>query len=154
MPQTDNAVSQACSLIEIAVADPCTSWTDISGSSNSITGTTQTKQVGEEFTFDGTGPIVQIGKVNAFDLAVRIVFTNQATEAYRLIRDKFNEGGCAGFICLRWVPGNAVGLDGFQTNYAPVSAFDWPEMNSAEAGPIMAVFVIRVSEIDPFVYVS
>ena len=154
MPQTDNAVSQACSRIDISILADCSSWTNISGSSNSITGTTQTKQVGEEFTFDGTGPIVEIGKVNAFDLTVRIVFTNQATEAYRLVRDKFNEGECAGKICLRWIPGGAVGNDGFETNYAPISSFDWPEMDSAAAGPVMASFVLRVSEIDPFVFAS
>lgn len=154
MPQTTNAVPQACARIDIATDDPCATWVNVSGSANSIQNTTQTKMVADEFTFDGIGPISEAGKLEAFDITVRIVFTNVVTEAYRIVRDVFKEAACAGKLCIRWIPSGAVGGDGFQTNRAPVTSFDWPPVDSSTAGPVMVSFVLHVSTIDPFVFVS
>ena len=154
MPQTVDSVPKSCFKIEIATASPCTSWTEISGSSNSITGTTQTKMVGDEYTADGNYAISEVGKYQPFDITVRMVFTHTAGEAYRRVRDRFLAGACTGRMCLRWIPGGAVGNAGFETNYAPIVSFDWPEVNAGEAGPIMANFVLHVASIDPFTYVS
>lgn len=154
MPQTTNQVPMSCALIEVSTASNCSGWVDISGSSNSVTGLTQTKMVGEEYTFDGDFALVEVGKIEPFDLTVRIVFTNVPAEAFRTIREVFNTETCDGKVCIRWVPSGAVGGDGFQTNYAPITSFQWPEVNAGEAGPIMTQFVVRVSQIDPFVYVS
>lgn len=154
MPQTTSAVPQSCARIDISTLSDCSVWTDVSGSANSITGTTQTRMVGEEYTFDGDYALVEPGKHEPFDLTVRIVFTNVVTEAYRIVRDQFLEGACDGKICLRWIPSGAVGGDGFETNYAPVTSFDWPPVDAATAGPVMISFVVRVSSIDPFVFVS
>jgi hypothetical protein len=144
----------SCARIDISTNSDCSSWTNVSGSANSITGTEQTKMTGEEYTFDGNGALVEVGKYEPFDMVVRIVFTNQATEAYRLVREEFMSGACDGKMCIRYIPSGAVGGDGFQTNYAPITAFQWPEVNAGAAGPIMTQFTLRVSEIDPFVFVS
>jgi hypothetical protein len=155
MPQTTNAVPMACAYVAISILSDCSSLTDVSGSSNSITGLTQTKQVGEENTFDGNAPIVEIGKFEAFDMTVRMVFTNQNTEIYRIARDRFLSAVCDGKACIRYIPGGlVVGNEGFDTNYAPITSFTWPEINANEGGPVMTEFVLRVSEVDPFVYVS
>lgn len=154
MPQTTNPVPMSCALLEISTNSDCSGYVDISGSSNSVTGTTQTKMVAEEYTFDGDFALVEVGKIEPVNLTFRIVFTNVPAEAYRTVRDVFLSGACEGSICVRWVPSGAVGGDGFETNYAPVISFQWPEVNAGAAGPIMCEFVVRASEIDPFVYVS
>ena len=155
MPQTTSAVPMACGYVAISTNSDCSAYTDVSGSVNSVTGTEQSKSVAEENTFDGNAPIVEIGKFEAFDMVVRIVFTNVATEAYRLARDQFLSAVCDGKLCVRYIPGGAVvGNEGFDTNYAPVSAMKWPEINANESGPVMAGFTLRVSELDPFIYVS
>lgn len=154
MPQTTNAVPMSCALIEISTNSDCSGYVDVSGSSNSVSGTEQTKMVGEEYTFDGNFALVEVGKFEPMDLTFRIAFTNQATEAYRTVRDAFLAGACDGKICVRWVPSGDVGGDGFETNYAPITSFQWPPVDAGAAGPIMVEFVIRASEIDPFVYVS
>ncbi len=155
MPQTTTAVSQACGDVEIAFDSGCSSWTDIGGTANSITGTEQTKMVAEEFTFDGNGPIVKVGKQEAFDLTLRIVYTQTASESYRLIHDEFVVGACDGEMCIRWWPdGKVAGNEMFETNLAPISSFQWPEINAAAAGPVMANVVLRVSTVDRSIYVS
>jgi len=155
MPQTTSTVPMSCALIEMATASACTPWTDISGSVNAVTGVTQTKAVGDEYTFDGPYAISEVGKFEPFDMTVRIMYTNVAAEAYRAVREVFHtDGDCDGKMCLRIVPGGTVGDDGFVTNYAPVISFQWFEVNAGEAGPIALEFVIHVASIDPIVYVS
>lgn len=155
MPQTTSAVAMACAYVAVSTASDCSGFVDVSGSSNSVTGLTQTKQVGEENTFDGNAPIVEIGKFEAFDMTVRCVFTSQATEIYRIARDQFLSAVCDGKLCLRWIPGgNVVGNEGYDTNYAPVVSFTWPEIDAGTGGPVMSEFTLRVSAVDPFIYVS
>lgn len=155
MPQTTSAVPMACGYVAISTASDCSGFVDVSGSANSITGLSQAKQIGEENTFDGNAPIVEIGKFEAFDMVVRVVFTNVAAEAYRKARDQFLSAVCDGKLCVRWIPGGAVvGNEGYDTNYAPVSQFTWPEINAGEGGPVMTQFTLRVSAVDPFIYVS
>jgi hypothetical protein len=110
--------------------------------------------VAEEYTFDGDYALVEPGKIEPLDLVIRIVFTNVATEAYRIARDAFKDDPCNEKICVRWIPSGTVGGDGFQTNYAPITNFEWPPVDAATAGPVMTSFTVRVSSIDPFVFVS
>ena len=154
MPQTTNAQPIACARIDISSLSDCSVWVNVSGSINSVQNTTQTKPAADEYTFDGGFAITEVGKAQPVDLTVRMVFTNQATEAYRLARTAFMDANCDGKLCLRWIPGGNVGDDGVQTNYVPVTAFDWPAIDANAAGPVMATFVLHAPEIDPFVFVS
>ena len=156
MPQTTGSKPRSCAYVGLSTNSDCSAFTDVSGSSNSVTGAGgQNKQVGEEYTFDGETAIVEVGKREPVDIVVRSVFTSVATEAYRIARDAFMSATCDGKVCLRVIPGGAVaGNEGFQTNYAPVTNAPWPEVNSGEAGPVMVEFTIRAALVDPFVYVS
>jgi hypothetical protein len=126
----------------------------VSGSVNAVTPASQTKIVADEHTFDEEGALTQEGKKNPVDITVRMAFTNQATEAYRLARAAFMDATCDGKICLRWIPGGNVGDDGFQTGYVPVTSFDWPPIDANAGGPVMATFIVHAPVIDPFVFVS
>lgn len=154
MPQTTQSVPMSCARIDISILPDCSVWTNISGSTQSVQNTTQTKAVGEEYTLDGIGAIVEVGKIEPFDLTVRIAFTNVATEAYPIVRAAFNTAACQGKVCVRWIPSGVVGGEVFATNYAPITSFDWPPVDASTAGPIFTNFVIRVSLIDRSVFVS
>jgi hypothetical protein len=154
MVQTTNTQPQACARVDIATDSDCAVWVEVSGSVNSISGTSQSKMVGDEYTLEGTYAIAQAGKIEPVDLTVRMAFTNVATEAYRKARDAFMTGSCDGRLCLRWIPGEDVGNDGFQTGYSIVTAFEWPPVDASTAGPIFVSFTLHVVQIDPFVFVS
>ena len=156
MPQTIGSVPRSCAYVGISTASDCSAFTNVSGSVNAVTGAGgQTKMVGSEYTFDGRYAIVEVGKIEPVDITVRSVFTSTATEAYRLAREAFMTATCDGKICLRVIPGGAIaGNEGWQTNYAPVTGAPWPDVNAAEAGPVMVEFTVHAAEVDPFVYVS
>lgn len=156
MPQTTGSVPRSCAYIGISSASDCSAMVNVSGSANSVTGAGgQTKMVGEEYTFDGRFALVEVGKVEPVDITVRAVYTSVATEAYRLARAAFLTATCDGKICLRVIPGGATaGNEGYQTNYSPVTSGPWPDVNAAEAGPVMVEFTVHAAEVDPFVYVS
>jgi len=155
MPQTTSSVPIACAYVGIAASSTCSPFTDVSGSTNSVTGIEQTKNVADEYTLDGRFAISELGKHQPADIVVRCVFNTNATEAYRLAREAFREAVCDGKICLRVIPGGAVaGNEGWQTNYAPVTRMRWPDVNAGEAGPAMAEFTVHAADIDPFVYAS
>jgi len=156
MAQTTGAVPRSCAYVGLSASSTCSPFTDVSGSVNSVTGVGgQTKMVGEEYTFDGETALVETGKREPVDITVRSVFTSSATEAYRIARTAFMTATCDGKVCLRVIPGGATaGNEGWQTNYAPVTSGPWPEVNAAEAGPVMVEFTIRAALVDPFVFVS
>ena len=156
MAQTTGAVPRSCAYIGISSASDCSAYTNVSGSVNSVTGAGgQSKMVGEEYTFDGNYALVEVGKIEPVDITVRCVFTTGATEAYRLARTAFMTASCDGKICLRVIPGGATaGNEGFETGYSPVTSGPWPDVNAAEAGPVMVEFTVHAAMVDPFVYVS
>ncbi len=154
MPQTTNDQPIACARVDISALSDCSAWTNVSGSVNSVTPASQTKIVADEHTFDEAGALTQIGKVNPVDITVRVVFSNQATEAYRLARTAFLDANCDGKLCLRWIPGGNVGDDGFQTGYVPVTSFDWPAIDANAGGSVMGTFIVHAPVVDPIVFVS
>lgn len=155
MPQTTNAVAKSCAKVMFSIESDCTPWTDVSGSVNAIPAPAQTKMVGEEYTFDGDGALVEVGKMEPFDITVRIVYTETAGEAYLLERTQFLLGACAGRICLYWSPnGGNVGDAEYVTNYAPITSHQWPGVEAGAAGPIMAEFTLRVSTVTPSISAS
>jgi hypothetical protein len=145
MPQTTGAYSNACATVEIST--DCATWTDISGSTQSVTGATQSKMSGEAYTFHGKGPIVKGGKFEPLELAFTIVYTEIATEAYELARSVFEQEGCEVEMCVRWTPGGTTaGADVLQAQ-GPVVSFTYPEIDASSASPIMAGFTVKAGEI-------
>lgn len=147
MPQTSDVVPRSCAKVMFSIESDCTPWINVSGSVNAIPAPAQTKMVGEEYTFAGDGALVEIGKMEPFDITVRIVYTETDGEAYQLERDQFLLGACQGRMCLYWSPGGGAGDLEYVTNYAPITSHQWPEVDAGAAGPIMAEFTLRVSTI-------
>ena len=153
MAQTTDALSNACATVEVSI-DGCVNWTDISGSTQSVSGTEQGRQSGEVYTFEGEGPIIKRGKKEPLELVFAIVYTEEALEPYELARAIFEEDGCNGEICVRWSPaGGVVGTYRY-TAFGPIINFIYPPIDASTASPIMGGFTVKVGEITPAVIAS
>jgi hypothetical protein len=143
MPQTTNAVAMACGQLEISI-DGCNVWTDISGSSSSVTGTTQTRINDQNYTLDGDFAIIRGGKKEPLELVFSIVYTPTAAEAFSIAQQIFEETGCGGNICIRWSPnGGNAGDQRFTTADGILISFDYPTMDATAGGPIMTSFTSK-----------
>lgn len=145
MPQTTGALSNACSAVEISTDG--VNYTDISGSTQSVSGTEQGKMSGEAYTFDGKGAIVKGGKFEPVELAFSIVYTEEVAEAYEIARGVFEQEGCEIEVWVRWIPsGGGVGTNQL-TAYGPIINFTYPAIDASTANPIMGGFTVKVGEI-------
>jgi hypothetical protein len=152
MAQTTGAYSQACSAVEIST-DGVT-YTDISGSTQSVTGTEQSKMSGEAYTFSGKGPIVKGGKFEPVELAFAIVYTEVVGEAYETARAVFEQEGCEVEVWVRWIPsGGGVGTSQL-TAYGPIVNFTYPAIDASSAAPVMGGFTVKAGEITTATIVS
>lgn len=148
MPQTTGSVAMACGLLEIATDNDCAGWLDISGSSNQLSGTEQTRISGETYSFDGDGPIIQGGKREPMELVVQSVYTETALEAFEAARAAFEMAGCGPRMCLRWSPaGGAIGDALYTTPRGILTSFTYPPIDATAGGPILAGFTLKVGEI-------
>jgi len=152
MPQTTAACSNACSAVFISTDG--VNFTDISGSTQSVAGTEQSKMSGEAYTFDGRGPIIKGGKFEALDLNFTIVYTEENDEAYEVARSVFEQEGCEVEIWVRWVP--CFGGAGISqlTAFGPMTGFTYPAIDASTANPIMGGFTVRTGEITTETIVS
>jgi hypothetical protein len=141
MAQTTDSFSNACGKVWISVG--CTGvWTDISGTASQVSGTEQTRTSGEAYTFDGDAAIIGAGKRTPMNVAISIVYSEVAAEAYDLARAAF-ETACGQNVCVRWSPGAGVsGKDHISTCTGKITSFTYPPMDASAGGPIMAGFTI------------
>lgn len=142
--QTTGAVPQSCGIIEISTDN--VTWTPISGESNTLEQPEQTRMVGEARTLAGELPIVKGGKREAFDIVVKIIYTETDAEAYQQIRAIFEQSGCAaGEMYLRYSPrGGSADHERITSDKGILTSFLYPNLNAEEAGPIMAGFTLRI----------
>ncbi len=147
MAQTSTTVSGVIAKIQIS-ADLAT-WTDISGSSQSVQSTDQERNANEAYTLDGDTAIIATGKRQPIDLEFNIVYSATATEAYELARAIFESASTGGLIYARWIPtgGNDASSPMYRTpitgSPAFVTMFRYPAVDAAAPGPIMGMFRIR-----------
>lgn len=148
MPQTNDAIPLACELLEIATDANCAGWVDISGSSQTLGGTDQSRISDQAYTLDGDGAIITAGKKEPMELVVEIVYTETAGEAFELVRAAWETGGCRGRACLRWSPaGGNIGDFIFTTDRGYLINFIYPPADATAGGPIMVGFTLKASEI-------
>jgi len=146
MAQTVDSVPMACGKLEIAFTAGCTPWTDISGEDQSVSGTEQTKKSGEAYTLDGDTAIIKGGKREPMELVFAIVYTDDAAEAYTLVRAQFETAGCEAPRGVRGSPkGGNPGDEQITAGPGVLVAFTYPPMDASAGGPIMAGFTLKVA---------
>jgi len=152
---TTNQVSSACAKIEIKMPDLGTiggvdvsSYLDISGEAQSVSGTDQSRMSGEAYVFAGDTPIVMSGSRESMELTATIIYTEESAEAYELVRGCFIDtttcpGG--GQIYLRVTPkGGSVGDNQYEyVGY--LTSFTYPEVDASSGDPIVGEFSMITS---------
>ena len=141
MTQTTGQLSMACGQIELS-SDGIT-YTDISGSAQSITGVTQTRMSGEGYTQDGDTAVITGGKREPMTPTITAIYTEDDTEAWELARAEF-EAACGDALYVRWSPGGGdVGDQRYYTPASEIISFDYPPLDAADGGPIKCTFQFK-----------
>jgi hypothetical protein len=149
MAQTSGAVAQGIANIEVSFNK--TTWHNIGGTSQSVTGADQERQVGDAYTVDGDTAVSSPGKRTPMDLEFNILYTEISTEAYELIRAQFEDAGQGSVIYVRYVPkGGTTGTNAMYrtpilANAMPalLTSFRYPMFDASTAGPIMSMFRVH-----------
>ena len=144
MAQTTGAMSGAAATISYQSGGTGT-YTDISGSSQSVDVVSLTKMTGEAYTFDGSYAVLTVGKNEPVEVVVNVLYTDTTTEAYQVMLTAFEQGT---LISLKWIPNGATaGADTYTTSAGQITAIDLPAIDASSAGPIMASFTLRCASI-------
>jgi hypothetical protein len=142
MAQTTTALSAVNAKIEFSSNG--SSWTDISGSSNSIDPGEQTRQSGEVYTFSGDTAVITAGKREPMELEAKILFTPTAGEAWETARAAFETAGGAGY--LRWSPqGGTTGNKQYTTPAGVLTGLSYPPAAADDAKPVMVGLKLKVA---------
>lgn len=109
MAQTTGSLPQGGCQVEVSVNG--SSWTDISGSTASVSFSGGDQLTGEQHTFDGQFPIVTgSGKMGAVTATFNIVYTETSGEAFVVVYDRFKDGA-AGTIYVRYSPAGGASTE-------------------------------------------
>lgn len=140
MAQTTGALSGVAGKLEVSTDG--TTWTDISGSTNTVKAGSQPRDTGETYTFQSDTGIVTGGKRKPIELDVKIVYTRITGEAFEVMRTIHETAG--GYAYLRYsIGGGASGDFLFTSAKGVVSSFDYPDSATDDAKPVMAGFKFK-----------
>ena len=145
MTQTTNSIWGGAA--EVSISADNVTWTDISGHAQRVMPDAVTRRIGEKWTFDGEYPIVKVGKRNSISITVGVIYTEQAADAFEVVRAMFEaEGG--GTIYLKWSPaGGSGGEFLFTTDAGFVKEFNYAPVDSEEDGPMTVEFGMQCAQI-------
>ena len=144
MAQTTGGASGVGAKVEFSVNG--SSWTDISGSANAVDPGDQSGMSGETYTFSGDEAVVTAGKTEPAEIDVKIVYTETAGEAFKVVRAQWQTTGRAGY--LRWSPnGGSTGQEQYTTSAGVLISFTWPGVDAGDGKPIMAGFKLKTPKI-------
>jgi hypothetical protein len=144
MAQTTTALSGAAGTLSVRINNTG-SFTDISGSSQSIDTVTMTRITGEAYTLEGTYAVLTFGKTEPSEVKVNILYTDTPAEGYQTLLAAWQSDHV---VEVKWIPGGAVvGADTYTTSAGKITAADLPALDASSAGPIMCSFTVRVASI-------
>lgn len=141
MTQMTNAMSAVDALIEISTNGSV--WTDISGFTNKLDVTPQSRASGEAYTFDGDTAIITHGKRQPVDITVNVLYSEGSANPFETVR-AIHETTNGGTIYVRWSPGGGDSGDfRYTTPACKVTSFQAPQVDAGSPAPIPCVFVVR-----------
>lgn len=147
MAQSTSAIGQGRFTPEVST-DGVT-WTDIGGSTAQVTPSGGDQLTGSQQVAQGAAPIViGSGKTEAVQAEVRILYTETAGEAFRVVKTAFD--GANKTIYFRYAPkGTGSGNKRYLAAYDAGGAFPCPiincmppELDASSGDPAMASFTI------------
>lgn len=131
---------------KIEISSNGSSWSDISGKTNNITGVAQSRKFAETNVGSNDNPEITAGQREAVKGQVRILYSEDALHAFELLRAAHEDGGC---IYLRYAPrGGAASTkryasaaaDGSTAAPCIITNFLYPDGDKGSAEPVMAGF--------------
>lgn len=146
MAQTTAAISQAGFKAEVSTDG--SNWTDISGQACTVTEDGGDVKVGSQHTATGAeAVVVSTNKVEPKTLTVKALYTEEATEAWKVVRAQY--AATNKVIYLRYSPngGNPGDLQ-YTTAVAgvaaavPIVSFVTPELDAGAEDPAMFEFSV------------
>ena len=144
MAQTSTALSGAAGTLSVRINNTGT-FTDISGSSQSIDTVTMTRITGEAYTLEGLYAVLTFGKIEPSEVKVNIIYTDTPSEGYQTLLTAWESDHQ---VEVKWIPGGAVaGSDTYTTSLGRITEADLPALDASSAGPIMCSFTVRVASI-------
>ena len=140
MAQTTNSIWGGAAYVEISTNG--SAWTDISGHANQVNPAPSERRQGEAWTFDGEDPITKVGKKNSMSTDVKIIYTEQAADAFEVVRAQFEAPG-GGTLYVRWTPRGVASASRYSTGAGFVRAFPYPAIDAEEDGPMQLTFTVQ-----------
>jgi hypothetical protein len=132
MAQNPNGMSGRNLKLEMSVNG--STWTDISGSANSVKCDGGERQTGEEYTFDGDAAMVTYGKRKPIKVKLKVIYSEGAGDVPETLRLSYeNVSG----IYFRWSPkGQATGTFLFTCASGQIISNPYPDADAKSADPI------------------
>lgn len=144
MAQTTKAMSGAAFSISMQTGGTGT-YTDISGSSQSIDMPELERLTGTAYTPDEDTPIVVFGKQKEFDLKVNVVYTEETAEAYHVLYDAWT---AKNLVSIKWVPqGSVVGADSYTTDATQIYKMQLPNGDASNSDVIICSFTLKCKSV-------
>lgn len=146
--------AQARSNFKVEVSLNGTAWTDISGAAATVTPSGGEQHIGEQNTADGSAPVVTgSNKVASRTLEVSCLYTEQASEAWKIVVSRYN--GTDKTIYLRYSPmgGNTgdqrfvCARDDDSAIAAPIVNCLPPEGDASTGDPLMFTFSVQTPKL-------
>ena len=143
MAQTTDGMSARNLTIE--TSPDGSAWTDISGFANSVEVDGGERDSEETFTFDGATPIRTVGKRHGYELTVKIVYTEGASDPAEVIRQAYENGTD---FYLRWSPkGGNSGDFMYTTGAGWILSPTYPSGDAGSAAAMGIEFKVTVNTI-------
>jgi hypothetical protein len=147
MAQTTTQVTQSCGEVEVNFNAACPdtgSWLDISGETITVSGTEQSRMVGDAYTLEGDTALTAAGKREPLDLVFTIVYTETDAEAYDQIRRQFETAECGALMCVRYSPrGGDAGEEQLTSARGVLTNFIYPALDASAGGVIESGFTLH-----------
>ena len=139
MAQTTGATTARAGTV--AISPDNSTWTDISGFSNAVTGTQQDRTSGEVYTFDGDKAIVGVGKREPDEAAIKIVYSEGGSEPFAVLRSIFENA--TPYYVRYTVKAATTGNLRFTSDSGYIISCPYPEVDSTSGDPVTVEFTFK-----------
>lgn len=143
---TTGQMSGAYGKLEIRTPAGTGSYSDISGSSQSVEKITISRKSGKAYPLDIDYPIPTFGKQEGAEATFTVIYTEAVAEAYQVALTTF-ETAQGNTVDVKYTPGGSTaGADTYAIT-GKITKIDYPSFDGSKADPIMCSFTVTGSTI-------
>lgn len=144
MAQTTTSVDSLAAVVGLST-DGVT-FTDVAGSTVSITPGAQARAVGKANTIDGDSPIVKPGKKDVTTITINGLYTPTTQEVFDTLADIW-EHSTTHWCYVQWSYTDTGGDPNFTTDKGVLSSFSYPKVDAADPNPVPFQAVVTIGNI-------